>query len=659
MAIKEDGREQDDLPAGADKPQPETTASQFATRNADASHNILTEDEAERKGDFTALLRIRLANAAREASEHLDVNGDGFIAQSLSSGEADRTAPSLFYGQDEFGGYYAKDGNYHDKFGGYYDPFGYTAKDGSYTSAGGDHWDAETGKVTLASGEERPQTSEVVQQAIENDPTIARDQIKMDTQVAESRETEERKRRKQPSGKKKPKVNTAAAAQAAGAGIAYGAVVVTNDDREVSNIILETRIQEHRDTSKPATADEIQRANEEFLRKKGFIERARTRLSQQIADDATPDDKDGVAQRGDRPKFTAVSKEEASAKIKSMHVPAAAAKVTKATKATGATPGGDVKKPEDGATTATTGNTTADQKTDATAAAGSNWYADARGGYWDEFGGYYDKDGGYWEVDGGYWDKYNVYTDVNGGRTWPDGSYLDPKSNFVDKDGCYYMPDGAQIKPPVGMDFKKQMQEAAAKNETWHLPDELKPLLMSKVPAVDLNLKALAPISSNLASSLKPLDLTGLKTAPVTNVETPVKFDAVPLKLEPGKLGANLTLPPLKLDSGLGSPTAKGTGFSLLDPKQNSTPASAGNNFNVDTSRFQMCSTQGNPKNDFSSFFNNYHTFLTADKPASETKFYDLSNITLSPTIDTKTQLASLTTPAETKGTILSPKTVV
>ena len=665
MAIKEDGQDTEDtLPVDTRIGAP---ASQFvAPANPDGASTILTEDEAERKGDFTALLRIKLANAAREASEHFDVNGDGYVATSLSSsGEAESVAGSALYGRDEFGGYYAKDGDYYDKFGGYYDDHGYTAKDGSYTSIGGEHWDASTGKVTDADGTEREQTSDVVADAIKKKPTIGRDQVKMDTRVAENREAEERKKKKKPA--KQPKINKPGAAASAGGGIQFG-ITITAEDKEKSDIILQGRIERHEDTSKPPTAAEIKNANEVFENRRKHVDHVREDLSEFIvsqrlqggqgAATVTADEMkqaDAIFQQrsGSRKKttFKAVSKEEAEAALGRIHVPVKEG----AHVHTSADHGGPADHDHDDhsalpAAKAEGEAKPKDQKSDA-ATDGANWYADSKGGYWDEFGGYYDKDGGYWEVDGGYWDKYNVYTDVNGGRTWPDKSYLDPDFNYVDAAGCYYMPDGTQIKPPAGMDFKKEMQEAAAKHEKWHLPEELVPLLKAKDPVLPaLSQGAVSPGAQHEDTKT---DQT-VKVDPVTKVETPVKLDATSVKLEPVKLSTNLNLTPLKLNTNFGTTTTVNTTFSLLDPKQNSTPAKPEENY----SQFQMCSAQSSPKNDFSSFFNNYHSFLTSEKAVGETKFYDLSNITLSPSIDPKPQLASLTTTSENKGVVPTPKSL-
>ncbi|TAL40049.1 MAG: hypothetical protein EPN97_00920 [Alphaproteobacteria bacterium] len=667
MATKKGGKGKD-VPTSGDITLIDETASQFvAPSNPESSFSILTEEEAERKGDFTALLRIRLANAAREINEHMDVNGDGVVAGSLSPGEGH---DSVLFARDEYGGCYAKDGYYHDKFGGYYDGIGYTAKDGSYTSIGGEHWDAKTGKVTNADGTERRQTSDVVAEAAKKDPKIGRDQVKADTQIAESREEAERKRKKAPSQKRG--VDTKGASQSAGGGLRSG-VTITADDQEKSDIILQRRIERHEDTSKPITAADIKYAAEQQARRKRGVEHRRGALSEFIAAQSTApvtsaelkQANEAFSQRGDnyrKTTFKAVSKEEAQAALGRIHVPVKeGAHVHSSADHGGAADHDHDDHSSTAAAKAVSETKPKDQKDNAATTPGGNWYADSKGGYWDEYGGYYDKDGGYWEVDGGYWDKYNVYTDVNGGRTWPDKSYLDPNFNYVDKDGCYWTDDGTKIKPPAGMDFKKQMQEAAAKHEQWHLPEELKSLITSKVPAPDLNLKSTAPITPDIASSLTPIKLTDPKAGdapkaePVTPVLSPIKIDAAPLRLEPVKFSPSLDLPPLKLNTNVGaSTTTSGTSFSLLDAKQNSTPASTDNNFNVDQSHFQMCTAQSSPKNDFSSFFNNYHDFLSSAKP--ETKFYDLSNITWSPSIDAKTQLAVLTTPADNKTAVPPPK---
>jgi hypothetical protein len=652
MARKEDGENMDDvLPGGDDTPTP-AKASQFVPRsNPDTSATILTEDEAERKGDFTALLRIRLANAARETSEKIDINGDGIVMTGLST-----EGESVLYGRDEYGGYYAKDGFYHDKFGGYYDDFGYHDKSGSFTTNSGAHWDAATGKMTNADGTERKVVSEVVRDRMKKDPKLGETVTMIDEQFNQDENAKN-------GNTAKPKTDTAGAAATEGGGRKPSGTTTSTETREKTESVIEERIANGQNPNGPATTEEITRANERFKRKSAHVENRRGALSeflvsQNAATGTVPDATSEELQQANaaykkkggsstKPTFTAVSKEEATTKIGHVHLPA-----KKGAHVHGPEDHGSPTGAKQDAPAIADGDKPKDQKTDA-AASSTNWYKDERGGYWDEYGGYYDKDGGYWEVDGGYWDRFNVYTDVKGGRTWPDGSYLDPNFNYVDKDGCYFMEDGTKIKPPAGMDFKKQMQEAAMKGEEWHLPEELKPLLSSKMIAPDLTLKAtssLAPIDASLLTPMK-LDQSA-KTEPVTGVALPVKLEPVPLKLEPIKIGANLELPPLKLDTNFGATTSRSTSFSLVDSKPGRTPI-AGDGTHVDTD-YQLCTTQGNPKNDFSSFFNNYHSFLTSSKP--ETKFYDLSNITLSPSVDATTQLAVLKTPADEKSAVPAPK---
>jgi hypothetical protein len=656
MAIKEDGTDKEGIVA--DDVQTGSRASQFVpASNADTSAIILTEDEAERKGDFTALQRIKLANAAREANEHFDVNGDGFVANSLSSGQEGEN-PGL-YGRDDCGGYYAKSGDYYDKFGGHYDPYGYEDKAGNYTSDSGEHWDKKTGKVTNADGTERKVDSTVVRDEMEKDPNVGKTVVQVDEQF---------RRRRVGAKPKEPRVDKKKASETEGGGTPTVTPPPSKEDKAKTEIVIEERKASGQDVNGPATTEEMKHADQVYQWRLKHVSAAREALSefivgQNVAGDekqAADPQKDGS---GKKPKFKAVSKAEATAKLGHIHLPPKADGHIHAPDHHGGSADHDHDAPTNAKPdpAAKTGGDAKpkDQKSDATTGADGNWYQDARGGYWDEFGGYYDKDGGYWEADGGYWDKYNVYTDVNGGRTWPDGSYLDPNFNYVDKDGCYYMEDGTQIKPPAGMDFKKQMQEAATKHEKWHLPEELIPLLQSKAPVLpELTLSTVSPVAPLVASSFTPMKFpdpkadASPKIETVTRIETPLKLDSVPLKLEPVKLGANLDLPPLKLNTSIGLPPATGASFSLLDPKQNSTPAKPEGNFN----QYQMCTTQGDPKkNDFSSFFNNYHTFLTSEKPIGETKYYDLSNITLSPGIGTKPQFASLTTP-DNKGIIPSPK---
>lgn len=647
MATKKGGKGKG-VPTSDDNTLTDEAPSQFvAPSSPESSFSILTEEEAERKGDFTALLRIRLANAAREVNEHMDVNGDGVVAGSLSPGGGH---DSVLFARDEYGGYYAKDGYYHDKFGGFYDDYGYHDKSGSYTTNSGAHWDAKTGKMTNADGTERTVSSETVREQLKKDPKLGETITTIDEQFNQE----------QNGGESKPKVDTAGAASTAGGGRGRVQKPTSAETREKTEIVMEEREAEGRDLHGPSSAAERKRANEIYKNRHRHINNQRGELTNFIAAQSTApatsaelkQANEAFSQRGGghgKTTFKAVSKEEAQAALGRIHVPVKEG----AHVHTSADHGGaaDHDHDEHGSTPAAKadGETKPkDQKANAATTPGGNWYADSKGGFWDEYGGYYDKDGGYWEFDGGYWDKYNVYTDVNGGRTWPDKSYLDPNFNYVDKDGCYWTDDGTKIKPPAGMDFKKQMQEAAAKHEKWHLPEELVPLITSKVPAPDL-MKSTAPITQDLASSLTPIKLTDPKAgdAPKTDPVTPV--------LSPVKLNTNLELLPPKLTSGFdSSPAAAGTSFSLLDPKRNSTPASPENNFNVDQSQFQMCTAQSSPKNDFSSFFNNYHDFLSSAKP--ETKFYDLSNITWSPSIDTKTQLAVLTTPADNKTAVPPPK---
>lgn len=650
MAIKEDGQNTDDaLPVDT---QTGPVTSQFvAPVNPDASSTVLTEDEAERKGDFTALLRIKLANAAREASEHFDVNGDGFIATSLSSASEGETSGSAV--RDECGGYYAQNGDYYDKYGGHYDDLGYSAKNGDYTSDCGEHWDKKTGKITNADGTERKVDSTVVQEEMKKDPNVGKTVVQVDEQF---------RRRRLGHKPKKPKVDKKKASNTEGGGTPVATPPPSKEDKAKTEIVIEERKANGLDLNGPATAAEMKHAEEIYQWRLKHVNNAREDLSEFIVSQSAAGIKPDAAKSATglgtqsggnpkKPKFTAVSKEEAEAALGRLHVPVKEG----AHVHTSADHGGPADHDHDdhGALPGAKAEGEAkpkDQKSDNTTD-GANWYADSKGGYWDEFGGYYDKDGGYWEADGGYWDKYNVYTDVNGGRTWPDKSYLDPNFNYVDAAGCYYMPDGTQIKPPAGMDFKKQMQEAAAKHEEWHLPEELVPLLKAKDPVLPaLTLDAVSPVAPLLAASLvppKPVDAATEKTVkvdPVAKVETPIK-------LEPVKLSTNLNLTPLKLNTNFGSTTTVNTTFSMIDPKQNSTPEKP-------ESQFQMCSAQTSPKNDFSSFFNNYHSFLTSEKPVGETKFYDLSNITLSPSVDPKTTLASLNTTVDSKNVVPTPKSM-
>lgn len=440
MAAEKNGKETSSAPKmkQADSLNaPQFISNFFTVPEPPARRSVLTEEEALRAGNWEALARIRMAVAAREASQGQDFNGDGEASKSLSG----------FFdgGVDKHGGRYSEDGRYYDAFGGFYDRYGYEHADGSYTSVNGTTYDASTNKVVLADGTER-KMPENLDTAEERKAVVRADAAVVDHDNNNSSNTvpmtDDQK---------------TAAGQQAGGALGKAAGQPTQEQQEVSNIMVETRIEEGKSLEEFFTGAEVEAARAKHRAQQAAAqEMHRSELGNQterrgLYEAAMAGMRDEAQQTPYR-KLTRDEVTKLGIQHSNIH-PRSGLATEKEAK-----PGdGKEQKVETAAEHAGHGSE-----------ACTGWYSDGKG-YWDEHGGYYDDKGGYWDAEGGYADKDGGYTDKFGGYLSKDGSYMDAKGNYVDKDGNLWLSgsDGPSYAAKEGVDYVAQLRAAARENKDW------------------------------------------------------------------------------------------------------------------------------------------------------------------------------------------------
>ena len=613
-----------------------TTGAPVATGTSAAPD--LDPEEAARRGDYTALARIRLANQAREENEHIDVNGDGHI-----DGSRQAEFTSTMFSRDQYGGFKDPDGGYNDSFGGHYDTFGYKAQDGSYTNTSGESYNAKTNTFTDASGAPMKVPGAVTEIA-STDRAAGADFVQFSA-MAQADITNGTAPPNAPAsrnGEAPVTVDGKAAAARAGGALSTSAPPTSERAQAVGAIGTaiqhNTRVHGGKPVPNWQLLPEAERLEWKLRQQYGAAEASvlsdQKRLLAFIkANQATPGANgkitgpaaatsasvpavaaaNSTAPSPEQPAFHEVSEAEVSKALNSQPI---------------------IHHHSDG--TVDTARSSADK---VEVASGTTWYADSKGGFWDQYGGYYDKTGAYWDTDGTYYSPDGKFSiDPKGATRWTDGSYTDTHGHTVDKDGNYVDFDGTRIKPPEGVDFKAQMIAADSKNERWTPPERPVPL----------------------ATADTVLPSTMLKDIPFTFTRFPVVPVTPSVTLPDTKL--SLT-PPVVTAPSLTTGSAIASGLTLTPPSLIATDQKQDAAFKVDTSRFaqaQTCSATPTSSSTFSNLFGSVHDWLMgSNKPTQDTKYLNACtassssplalnsgslNLTVSPsllTVDAKTTAAA------------------